>query len=172
MHTVFFFSFLLTSFVVFSLGTYVANTGISDYNYSFFALINIFLWCSYWYFNAILNAIFFFFMTYRIYDISRMCIVINYISLAPIHLIFSLVHFKNVHEYFTMVFIPLLRFLLHSLAWGNFHVLLRYIFFFFFFHLCLCPLPIFPSTCNFPFLQELSCFPAYIFLDLILITHV
>ena len=64
--------------------------------------------------------------------------VISFLVLWLICLSSSLVHFKNGLEYLTrgtaQVFIPLIRFLLHSFVSSTFLVLLRYSFFNFFFH--------------------------------------
>ena len=64
-----------------------------------------------------------------------LCVVISFLNLWPICLSSSLVHFKNDPEYLmkgtTLVFIPLISFLLYSFVLSSFLVLLRYSFFIF-----------------------------------------
>ena len=94
---------------------------------------------------------------------KALCIVICFLVLWFIYWSSSLVHFKNGPEYLTkdtvQVFIPLMKFLPRSLVSETFLDLLRYLFLFFILSplVCYCQLRIFPSTCNFPFLQA-SCF--------------
>ena len=69
----------------------------------------------------------------------------------------SLVYFKNGSVYLTRetisVFIPLIRFLLQNLVSRCFLVRLKYFFFLSSPFVWWCPFLIFPSKCNFPFLQ-------------------
>ena len=81
-------------------------------------------------------------------------IVISFLVVWSIHLTFSLIYFKNDPKYLisrtVLVFIPLMRFLQHTLLSRCFLVLKRYSFLIFFLSspLVWCsPLPIFPSTC-------------------------
>ena len=72
-------------------------------------------------------------------ECNALCMVISFLILWSNILSSSLVHFKNGPEYLTrgtaQVFIPLIRFLLHSFVSSSFLVLLRYSFLIFFFHL-------------------------------------
>ena len=87
----------------------------------------------------------------------------------------TVVHFKNCPKYHiretTQAFNPLMRFLLQSLVSRSFLLLWGTFFLFFSFQVVRCfPLPIFLSTCNFPFLQAFWFFPdlAVLFLPLFL----
>ena len=89
---------------------------------------------------------------------NALCIVISFLVLWSICLSSSLVHFKSVPEYLTrgtaQVFVPLIRFLLHSFVSSSFLVFLRHSFLIFSSPLiCLCQLLIFPSICRFLFLR-------------------
>ena len=97
---------------------------------------------------------------------KSLCIVIVFVVLWSICLSSSLVHFKNVPEYLSRgarkCLSLLMRFLLQSLVskvslfvWGTF--LKRFLSLLIWW----CPLPIFPSTCKFPFLRT-----NWFFLDL------
>ena len=89
-----------------------------------------------------------------------LCFVMSFLVLWSICLSSSLVHFKNGSEYLTRGtargFIHLMRCRLYSLVSSNFLVLLRYSFVISFLSPLVrwFPLPIFPNTCNFPFLRE------------------
>ena len=88
-----------------------------------------------------------------------MCTVINFIVFWTICLCSSPVHFKNSAEYFTkrtaQVFITLIRFLRQNSVSRSSRSYERLFFIFIFVSsACLmCPLPVFPGTCNLPFLQ-------------------
>ena len=111
---------------------------------------------------------------------NAFCIVIKFLVCCSVFLSFFLVLFKNGPEYHTrettQVFIPFMIFLLQSLISNNFLVLLKYYFLIFsFISVWGCPLPIFPSTCNFlSFLSNsliLSWF-AVLFLLFFLFSHI
>ena len=89
-----------------------------------------------------------------------LCIVINFFVLWSICLSSFLVHFKNGPKYLirgtAQILISLIRFLLGFKfpCSSEVHLII-----FSFISVWWCPLPIFPSTSNFPPLQVFQCFP-------------
>ena len=91
-------------------------------------------------------------------SLYHLCIVISFLILWSIFWSYSLVHFKNSPEYLSWgtarVLIAVMRFLLCSLVSNTFVILLKLKNFFLlsFPLVWWYPLPIFPSTCKFPFI--------------------
>ena len=96
----------------------------------------------------------------HLFDIWFLCIVINFLVLWFIYLSSKFFHYKNFPAYLsietTLMFIPLMSFLLQSLVSRKKNLLLRNSFLFFpsFPLVWLWLLSIFRNTCNFPSLQK------------------
>ena len=130
------------------------------------ALFNEVLGSSYWWIHFFFNAgesfSFYFLDLYNLplpsLGCKTFCIVINFLVLWSICLSSSFIHFKNGPKYLargTAAEFGFEKLFLSSpLVW-------------------LCPLPIFPSSCNFPFLQVFWFFlvMAVLFLPLIVFFH-
>ena len=137
-----FFVFVLMSFCWSSCCQYCFSRMLSVLSEHFYVVIESLYRCI----NDVYNDDVIFLLYFLIQSTSSLgcnalCIVIRLLVLWSICVSSSLVHFKNGPDFLTRVtaqiFIPLIRFLLHSFVFSSFLVVLRYSFLFYFISTCL-----------------------------------